>query len=784
MKINSIDIASFGKFCNFHLDFSDGMTLVFGENENGKTTIMAFIRMMFYGNTGKSSDLDKNPRIKYRPWNSDFMAGSITFTHDGSNYRLEREFKRSNSTDKISLIDLDTGEKTTLSGSDDIGANFFGITDSAFERSVFVGELGAPAKNDSADGEINSKLSNLAATGDQDVSFEKINARLLKAKETLMSKSGKKGKYDKAILELEELERKIAESLEKEEQLELLSRQANSKEQVVNECVKESARLFELLKNADKIRKIKRLEKYIEISLAEKENNNSLALKDGGYADKIFLSEIRAKNESLEKTKDKILNLESEIENDLAKINELTNLIETQNNKDDKKDGKEEKLIEINLKIEDNKRQTALLNEEKEGLAPIRKPRFFLVISGIILLVVSAISFVLQITTAGILFSAIGVILTVLGFVIKKSVMPDSADLNKQILEFSSKLSLLLEEKQTVLNEIKTIEDTESGAREKLVANTALLENKKAEHMAKNAELEAHKKFFKEQKLELFEFCSALKPVSSLDEVDSLVALLCVLLERKEQLAHNLNLLGDGTNCASLDEAKEKLNSFSSAESESFSEEELDLVKEKFKAQSDKLAAEKAELAKLNASIKNLAESTESTAVLCRKRDLLKEKIDGYKKYCDTCDLALDTLTNAFRELRRNYSGILDTRVAQIFSRLTGEKYNSVNVSKNFEIGVTTTDAFGLKESGYLSSGTVDQVYLALRLATAELITEAGGSLPIFMDDSLTQYDDRRAKLALEFLKEYSADRQVLLFTCHSYFKDVAETLSIKTLKL
>ncbi|MEE0928753.1 MAG: AAA family ATPase, partial [Acutalibacteraceae bacterium] len=80
MKIKSIDIAGFGKFKNYHLDFPDNMTLILGENENGKSTIMAFLRMMFYGNTGKASGIDKNPRKKYRPWNGDIMAGSVTFS--------------------------------------------------------------------------------------------------------------------------------------------------------------------------------------------------------------------------------------------------------------------------------------------------------------------------------------------------------------------------------------------------------------------------------------------------------------------------------------------------------------------------------------------------------------------------------------------------------------------------------------------------------------------------------------------------------------------------------
>ena len=123
MKINSIHIASFGKFKDFTFNFSDGFNIIYGDNEDGKTTIMAFIKMMFYGSRTKSSDLNKNLRKKYTPWDSDFMAGSVDFTHNGTSYRLEREFKGS-STDKITLINLDMGTKTALSGKTEPGSEF------------------------------------------------------------------------------------------------------------------------------------------------------------------------------------------------------------------------------------------------------------------------------------------------------------------------------------------------------------------------------------------------------------------------------------------------------------------------------------------------------------------------------------------------------------------------------------------------------------------------------------------------------------------------------------
>ena len=89
-----------------------------------------------------------------------------------------------------------------------------------------------------------------------------------------------------------------------------------------------------------------------------------------------------------------------------------------------------------------------------------------------------------------------------------------------------------------------------------------------------------------------------------------------------------------------------------------------------------------------------------------------------------------------------------------------------MNVEKNGE--------FGSHEADYLSSGTADQAYLSMRLALSSVIFETSGALPIFLDDSLAQYDDRRMKTAAEFLREYSENCQVIMFTCHGAVRDAA----------
>ena len=65
-----------------------------------------------------------------------------------------------------------------------------------------------------------------------------------------------------------------------------------------------------------------------------------------------------------------------------------------------------------------------------------------------------------------------------------------------------------------------------------------------------------------------------------------------------------------------------------------------------------------------------------------------------------------------------------------------------------------------------VSSGTMDQVYLALRLAAARLLQGDGELFPLIFDDSFTQYDDERLRTALKWMTE-AYGGQMIIFTCH-----------------
>ena len=100
-----------------------------------------------------------------------------------------------------------------------------------------------------------------------------------------------------------------------------------------------------------------------------------------------------------------------------------------------------------------------------------------------------------------------------------------------------------------------------------------------------------------------------------------------------------------------------------------------------------------------------------------------------------------------------------------MFGKLTADRYDRLSLSEDLSLQVGAAEEDTLRPSQWRSDGTVDQLYLALRLAVAEELTPEA---PLILDDALVRFDDNRLAAALEILKECGEKKQVLLFSCQS----------------
>lgn len=133
----------------------------------------------------------------------------------------------------------------------------------------------------------------------------------------------------------------------------------------------------------------------------------------------------------------------------------------------------------------------------------------------------------------------------------------------------------------------------------------------------------------------------------------------------------------------------------------------------------------------------------------------------------DALKLALDALSDSGNDISSRITPRLSARTAEIFTKLTAGKYDAVLLDKELKAAARQAGDSIARDASFLSTGAIDQLYLAVRLAICELALPEDEPCPIVLDDALVNFDDERCRCALEFLREMAQTRQIILFTCH-----------------
>ena len=157
MKITELYLKNFGKFHEKHFYIQDGVQIIYGENEFGKSTIHAFVRAMLFGlERGRGRAAGKDAFSRYEPWeNPGSYAGVMRFCCGGRAFRLERSFGRLER--RVSLVCEDDGEELSVEHGD-LDMLLGGLTAASFDSTVSIGQLQA-----SPGQELSETLKNYAA---------------------------------------------------------------------------------------------------------------------------------------------------------------------------------------------------------------------------------------------------------------------------------------------------------------------------------------------------------------------------------------------------------------------------------------------------------------------------------------------------------------------------------------------------------------------------------------------------------------------------------------------
>ena len=152
------------------------------------------------------------------------------------------------------------------------------------------------------------------------------------------------------------------------------------------------------------------------------------------------------------------------------------------------------------------------------------------------------------------------------------------------------------------------------------------------------------------------------------------------------------------------------------------------------------------------------------------------EKIVNLKKLDKSMNLAKTLLEKAYEKMKNTVTPKFTESLSKNISKITNGKYNKVMVQDDTGLIVELENG-NYVEGNRLSVGTIDQLYLSLRLSMIEdLSTE---KMPIILDEAFAYYDTQRLENILTYLANTYKDRQIILFTCTEREKDIFEQIHI-----
>ena len=133
----------------------------------------------------------------------------------------------------------------------------------------------------------------------------------------------------------------------------------------------------------------------------------------------------------------------------------------------------------------------------------------------------------------------------------------------------------------------------------------------------------------------------------------------------------------------------------------------------------------------------------------------------------DAIALAIDTMRKADEDIQSRFSPALGKLAAEYMQFVTDGKYDGVMLDRDFSATVHEAGGNVPRNAEYLSAGTLDLMYLAVRLAVCSLALPESANCPLIIDDALVNFDADRRRQAMALLEKIAQERQVVLFACN-----------------
>ena len=290
MKIDELKINSYGKLKDKEFKLKEGINIIFGENEKGKSTLLNFIVNMFYGTSRNKKGRDMSDYDKYKPWDTEEFSGKMTYTLDNNEkYEVFREFSKKNP----KIYDKNMEDISKNYSIDKNTGNQYFFEQTKVDEKTFVSSVVSFQNEVEIDSQTQNillqKIANVSSTGDDSISYKKAIDKLNKKQLEEIGTTRSQGKPINVVInEIEKIENEN-EILKKYENYKY---EIEEKRYKLEEEISKLNTKYELLQKANIIKQEEKLEK-------EKLNYNENKIDE--LEEKI--QDLLAKKESIEKEK-------------------------------------------------------------------------------------------------------------------------------------------------------------------------------------------------------------------------------------------------------------------------------------------------------------------------------------------------------------------------------------------------------------------------------------------------------------------------------------------------
>ena len=185
----------------------------------------------------------------------------------------------------------------------------------------------------------------------------------------------------------------------------------------------------------------------------------------------------------------------------------------------------------------------------------------------------------------------------------------------------------------------------------------------------------------------------------------------------------------------------------------------------------------KIEKNKIDIDIENINNNLENLINLEEEKIKLQKELKQLENKNNSFNIAKEVLQIAYEKMKNNVTPKFTKNLSQTINKISNGKYNKVTINDEEGLMVELENGEYIT-ADRLSIGTIDQLYLSLRLSMAEEISEE--KMPVILDEAFAYFDDYRLENALKFLVEELEENQIILFTCTKREEEILNRLNIK----